>query len=152
MSQSSLNSGVTSHSTLDIWQKFVIMSIDNEDNRLVRDGFEAFCREHHIDAVEVQGSYKGTTEHSWVIPYTQWFANFELIHKIYTKGQESVLVLSSPEKRSRLWRDAELWYFTCGKIGAIQPIGKFKQVSKKIALKHDGWTHNPNNNAYWIVE
>lgn len=156
--QNNINSGVTGHSTPEIWQEFVIFSIDGAEltkldaNRVAKD-FEHYCSLHDIQPVQLFGSYEGVLEYSWILPADVFFRTGKgnEIAALWCNNQESVLHLSKPEKRARQWRDATLLFLPSNSSG-LKPIGKFKQVKESEARKHIAWTHNPNTNAYYICE
>ena len=150
-----MNSGVCSHSNPTIWQEFVIFSIDacefdTPGNMERAIAFEQWCKLSGLFPVRLIGSYKGQAEHSWIIPAEIFFktAAGNEMSAGWCSNQESVMHLSKPEKRARAWRDARLLY----QSGDFESIGKFKQVAADVAKEQSGWTHNPNNGAYWICE
>ena len=153
--QLNTSSGVTTHSTPDIWQEFVIFSIDDCEfdtpgNTERAFAFEQWCKLSGLSPVRLIGSYKGQSEHSWIIPAETFFktAVGNEMAAEWCSNQESVLHLSKPEKRARAWRDANLLYQSGDFVG----IGKFKNVTSSEAKAREAWTHNPNNGAYWICE
>ena len=142
-----MNSGVCSHSSPTIWQDFIIFEIDTElDHELLVES----CRRRKFDLVELRGSWMGVENPSYILPALQFLqgADDESIGAVFCWEQDCVLHISAPEKRARAWRDATLLYTK----GKFERIGKFKQVRKADAMKHDSWTHNPNNGGWWICE
>lgn len=154
MSPSPLNtkSGVCSHSSPDAWQSFVIFAVDD---CLGAENFTDWCATVGLSVTELQGSYKGEEETSYIMPASDFFDKLpgkrgHSVGSLWCRGQESVLHLSPPEKRSRMWRTAYL--LLSDKAIKIKHLGKFKQVRKTDAMKHDSWTHNPNNGGWFICE
>lgn len=148
-------SGVCSHSSPDAWQSFVIFAVDD---CLGEENFTDWCATVGLSVTELQGSYKGEEETSYIMPTSEFFGGgFGLsVGSLWCRDQESILHLSKPEKRSRMWRTAYLMYNnrqnTDGPIRAVEHLGYFKQVRKADARWHRSWTHNPNNGGWFICE
>ena len=149
MSPSPLNtkSGVCSHSSPYMWQEFVIFAIDNHEER--NDLF-IWCAARQINITELEGLWEDEEETSYIVTAKDFFYDYDgpSLGTVWCQEQVCVLHLSKPEKRSRAWRDATMLYTK----GGIEAIGKFKQVPAKVAQERAGWTHNPNNGGWFIVE
>jgi len=155
MVMNNLNSGVCSHSSPNMWQEFIIFEID--DHEQSHEILKLSCDLNGFELVELQGSWEGEVNPSFILPADQFFRTGPVndtgdrtpsIGALFCSEQDCVLHISKPEKRARAWRDATLLY----QNGKVVPIGKFKQVSGSVAKRKQGWTHNPNNGGWWICE
>lgn len=161
MSPSPLNikSGVCSHSSPDMWQEFVIFAIDPcEHGHYTNEYFEDWCKCLELPVTRLQGCYDGEEETSFIMTAQDFFTarperNDLSVGGIWCKEQESVLHLSKPEKRSRMWRSAFLLMSDkADSDEKVKHLGYFKQVRKADAVSRDAWTHNPNNGGWFICE
>lgn len=85
------------------------------------------------------GSYKGKEEPSYILDVIQYGLD-NIIKLAKEHKQECILYLDNE-------RSAYLYY----DVNKFEHIGTFKAVHKDEALKHDGWTLNPETNQYYIV-
>lgn len=86
------------------------------------------------------GSYKGKLEQSFICHYDDYL-DFVVPYGVVT-NQESVLWIDSGDC---LMCDPEM---------NEEPIflGELKEVSKKKALKSEGFTYRPDLDVYWVIK
>lgn len=92
------------------------------------------------------GSYNGKAEHSYALPEAV-FNEFVRRFPMFLAGQESILILGSPQARN--WRPARLQYID----GSGRPdvdLGVWRSVTEEDAKKHDNWSFF--NDHYFICE
>lgn len=95
---------------------------------------------------ELKASYKGVKETCFLIDLGMSEnipSNIAYLKSIASSyEQESILILDEH-------RNASLVYCQGNRV---ESIGKFKAVSKKDAITQDGWTYDPYNDQYYIIE
>lgn len=136
------NGGVCNHSTPAHWKPLVIFCVGNKP--AVDAEFQRSMDQLGVGYKVLQGSYKGVTETSYCITLD----DFEHVAD-WIVDEESVLMLSAPEKRRRGWRAACLLYPS---TGATEDLGIFRDCTEAEAMACDGWTYDPSQGAYFICE
>jgi hypothetical protein len=87
------------------------------------------------------GVYNGNAEHSYALPiavYHEFIRRFPT----YMAGQESILILGSPQARN--WRPAKLQYVD-GSGRADVDLGVWRSTTAEEAIKHDSYSYLNNN-------
>lgn len=126
-------------------EQFVIFAADNDKGSILTYAL----RNHGIGFKQLDGSYKGERETSYIVNARNWerIRSFWLI-----EGQESILHLGPFLNGGR---EATLYYAE-PVIASLdvrdEPIGTFRQTTKEYALKQDAWTFDPSEAAYFICE
>ncbi len=128
---------------------YVLFSIDNVTNTHT---LAKFLR--HMDTqivmgktqgylVQCVGSYKGKMEASFILNEKDYVDH--VLPLEFTNKQESVLYLDGDDGWLATSYDPFLGE-------ATDILGYMEQVSKKKALKSDGFTYRPDLNAYWVAK
>lgn len=93
--------------------------------------------------VQCIGSYKGKLELSFILNEKDYIDH--VLPLEFTKGQECVLQIVS----DYVWMATSFDYdYNCPR----EWLGHMKQVSKKKALKSDGFTYRPDLDAYFVIK
>ena len=100
--------------------------------------FEAALKVLELPYKEVLGVWQGEKEVSFIMDYDVEF----LTHVICEYNQDAVLVMD----------DQGNGYLRNKGCKVLEPIGKYKEVSKEDAEKCDGYTYDAENNTYFIFE
>jgi len=118
-----------------------IASNSAELNKVLSDDLEKTLSNNNESYKAVQGCYKGVKEKSYVVvPKSKETALEDLINLSETYGQECIL-----------YRDSAGRAWLCSK-GGRDLIGMFSQVPRSVAIRSDSYTHDIENNGYYIVE
>lgn len=144
--QSLRGSGVSGHSSDGFWAEYCIYSVGND--KIIDAAFKTWCLHNRIGFKELVGSYKGETESSFISLAANMPA---LIAAGWLEGQESVLHLGNPKNfgGGKFKRPATLVFMA---DDSRVSLGMFRQTSRELALKADGWSFDPSNSTYWICE
>lgn len=116
-----------------MFEPMVIFAVDDE-REFALSPARTYCR-------ALEGCYKGQTEVSYIAPQ----ADLE-IFRPHIEGQESILLLSSVDKGTKL-RAAFLEF----KDGRIEYLGDWHCVPKAEAMGRDAWTRDPRTGSYWVA-
>lgn len=124
-------------------EPIVIFSADlslltDEQNKLKRDYVKFRLDRLGVPFIKVQGAYKGTKEHSFLVHGSNLKAAQDLAK---LTGQESILV-----------RDEDGVAFLEYQNGTRERLGHMVAVSKDEALASDAYTYRPDLNTYYIVK
>ena len=92
-----------------------------------------------IKYIPCLGSYRGQQENSYVINY-KYFDKIAPL--LYSCNQESVMILDNQ-------RNASLVYL---KDKKVEYLGRWFEVSEKMAKAEDAWTQDLNTNRFYIVD
>ena len=123
----------------------IIFSVDQSNvGGLTNEGSREYVRDTlknlGISFKEVEGSYKGSYEVSFVVINT--LANFSVVKKLAeAHSQESILIRNSLGY-------AELFFL---KTKDVVKLGQFEQVTKQYALSKDAWTFDYENDQYYAI-
>jgi hypothetical protein len=125
---------------------YIVFSIDNvSDIRTL----SKFLR--HVDTqaamqkmtgrmLPLIGSWQGVMEQSFIMLAVDYDKHVR--HSGYTDNQECIMHVPSDARQP-----ATLEY-PCGKR---ESIGKMQNVSKDVAMQHDGWTYNIELDKYFVA-
>lgn len=124
-------------------EQFVIFAVDKGSDDILT----AALYLHEIGFKELEGSYKGERETSYIVNARNW----ERIRSFWPiENQESILHLGPFLNGGR---EATLYYASSlHDQSNEQPLGTFRQTTKEYALKQDAWTFDPSETAYFICE
>ena len=129
-------------------EKHVIFSVTLGD-AFIKSLTELGLHEH---IVYLQGCYKGTIEHSYMLPL-KVFEFLRFIWPAFCVDQESVLLLDKPVAMNH--RRARLWYLNEPSLPGVskyEELGMFHSVPKEYALTKDAWTRDFKRDIYWVCE
>ena len=118
-----------------VYQDKPVFDVNQRNHKRVIESLEW----NDVDHKELIGSYKGVIEKAILVPINQ--RHFvDVICKLH--NQESYIILDN---------ERGAWFIDC-KTGQKDFGGWFKETSKAIAQKQEGWTFNPQTRKYYIVE
>ncbi len=92
------------------------------------------------------GCYKGELEFAYALPEAVFY-EMQRRFPFITRGQESILLLGSPQARN--WRPATLKYIDGSGRDNVD-LGVWRSVTHEDAMKHDNWSFF--NGHYFICE
>lgn len=94
---------------------------------------------------DLQGSYKGQREDSWLIDANDWHA-IELPATLADDGQESVLYLDNQ-------RNAWLYFAEDGYAFGAKAVhlGPFREAHVTMATLRDAWTRDLSTGKYYVA-
>ena len=103
-----------------------------------------FFNDNGIGFKQLIGSYKGTTEDSYVVNM-KWLSYVEQAGLL--DGEESILLLSESLGQNR--RRAKLHFLNASKPD--EDIGILRAVVKEEAMKQDAWSYRPDLDTYFVT-
>jgi len=122
--------------------RYVVFSIDYDDNGTVRQFFENHFKSYATDnLVKLIGMYDGKKENSYLCNERDFK---DVVYKSrFIKNQECVMFVTACNKQYTtlvFLEDNKEVYLGC-----------LKDVSEEIAMQSDAWSYRPDMDKYWVT-